>query len=71
MLRSDRMDSSSFSKHCRLKLFPKGKGKVFLSVFFSLAFVASNWINRKKTGCRCRLRDRLLLLVHFSLLLSE
>jgi len=61
MLRSDRMNSSSFSKHCRLKLFPKGKGKVFLSVFFSLAFVASNWINRKKqaagvglvTDCCC------------------
>lgn len=56
MLRSDRLDSSSFSKHCRLKLFPKGKGKVFLSVFFILAFVASNWIKNRKKKKKNRLQ---------------
>lgn len=43
---------------------------MILSVFFILVFVASNWI-KKKTGCRCRLSDRLLLLVNFIFLLSE
>lgn len=70
-LRSDRLDSSCFSKHYRLKLFHKGKGKVFLSVFFILAFVASNWIKEKRNGCRCRLSALLLLLGNFIIVLSE
>lgn len=70
-MKADRLNSSCFSKHYRLKLFHKGKGKVFLSVFFILAFVASNWIKRGKNGCRCRLSDLWLLLNNCILLLSE